>query len=62
MSTLRSKARMIAKYRNTGQTCVCANRFLVQDGVYEAFAEKLAAAVRQLKVGAGSEPASCRGR
>jgi succinate-semialdehyde dehydrogenase/glutarate-semialdehyde dehydrogenase len=36
---------MISKYRNTGQTCVCANRLLVQDGVYDAFAEKLAAAV-----------------
>ncbi len=36
---------MISKYRNTGQTCVCANRFLVQDGVYDAFAAKLAAAV-----------------
>jgi succinate-semialdehyde dehydrogenase/glutarate-semialdehyde dehydrogenase len=42
-----------SKYRNTGQTCVCANRILVQDGVYEAFTEKLAAAVRQLKVGDG---------
>ena len=36
-----------SKYRNTGQTCVCANRLLVQDGVYDAFAEKLAAAVEQ---------------
>ena len=35
-----------SKYRNTGQTCVCANRILVQDGVYDAFAEKLAEAVR----------------
>jgi len=42
-----------SKYRNTGQTCVCANRILVQDGVYEAFTQKLAAAVRKLKVGAG---------
>ncbi|SDE27988.1 NADP-dependent succinate-semialdehyde dehydrogenase [Rhodospira trueperi] len=42
-----------SKYRNTGQTCVCANRLLVQDGVYDAFAEKLAAAVRDMKVGDG---------
>jgi succinate-semialdehyde dehydrogenase / glutarate-semialdehyde dehydrogenase len=34
---------MASKFRNTGQTCVCANRILVQDGVYDAFAEKLAA-------------------
>jgi succinate-semialdehyde dehydrogenase/glutarate-semialdehyde dehydrogenase len=38
---------MASKYRNTGQTCVCANRLLVQDGVYDAFAEKLAAAVSE---------------
>ena len=44
---------MASKYRNTGQTCVCANRLLVQSGVYEAFAEKLAAAVRTLRVGDG---------
>ncbi len=44
---------MASKYRNTGQTCVCANRFIVQDGVYDAFAEKLAAATRKLKVGRG---------
>ncbi|MBM3485404.1 MAG: NADP-dependent succinate-semialdehyde dehydrogenase [Alphaproteobacteria bacterium] len=42
-----------SKYRNTGQTCVCANRLLVQDGVYEAFTEKLKAAVAALKVGDG---------
>jgi succinate-semialdehyde dehydrogenase/glutarate-semialdehyde dehydrogenase len=44
---------MVSKYRNTGQTCVCANRLLVQDGIYEAFAHKLAAAVTKLKVGNG---------
>ncbi len=45
-----------SKYRNSGQTCVCANRFLVQEGVYAAFAEKLIAAVKsQLKVGNGFE-------
>ncbi|MFU8817396.1 MAG: NAD-dependent succinate-semialdehyde dehydrogenase [Pseudomonadales bacterium] len=42
-----------SKYRNAGQTCVCANRMLVQAGVYDAFAEKLTAAVRELKVGDG---------
>jgi len=46
---------MMSKFRNTGQTCVCANRILVQDGVYEAFAEKLSAAVKGLKVGYGLE-------
>ncbi|MGG2398307.1 NADP-dependent succinate-semialdehyde dehydrogenase [Pseudomonas sp. SH1-B] len=46
---------MVAKYRNAGQTCVCANRIYVQDGVYDAFAEKLAAAVAKLKVGQGVE-------
>jgi succinate-semialdehyde dehydrogenase / glutarate-semialdehyde dehydrogenase len=44
---------MAAKYRNMGQTCVCANRIYVQDSVYEAFAEKLAHAVVGLKVGDG---------
>ena len=42
-----------SKYRNTGQTCVCANRFLVQGGVYEEFATKLAAASAALRVGPG---------
>ena len=45
-----------SKYRNAGQTCVCANRLLVQDSVYEAFASKLADKVRTLKVGNGMEP------
>ncbi|TVQ99070.1 MAG: NAD-dependent succinate-semialdehyde dehydrogenase [Desulfovibrionales bacterium] len=44
-----------SKYRNTGQTCVCTNRFLVQDGIYDAFLEKFVAAVSQLKVGDGQE-------
>ena len=44
---------LIAKYRNNGQTCVCANRIYVQDGVYDAFAEKLATAVGKLKTGNG---------
>ena len=44
---------IVSKYRNAGQTCVCANRLYVQDGVYEAFAQKLVAAVEKLKVGNG---------
>jgi len=47
---------MISKYRNAGQTCVCANRLYVQDGVYDAFVEKLAVKVRAIKVGNGFEP------
>jgi succinate-semialdehyde dehydrogenase/glutarate-semialdehyde dehydrogenase len=46
---------MLSKYRNAGQTCVCANRFLVQAGIYDAFAEKLAAKVASLRVGNGLE-------
>ncbi|GAB5510807.1 MAG: NAD-dependent succinate-semialdehyde dehydrogenase [Hyphomicrobiales bacterium] len=46
---------MISKYRNNGQTCVCANRIYVQAGVYDAFAEKLVAAVQKIKVGDGFE-------
>jgi succinate-semialdehyde dehydrogenase/glutarate-semialdehyde dehydrogenase len=52
---------MASKYRNTGQTCVCANRILVQDGVYDAFAGKLKAAVEALKVGDGMEPGVTQG-
>ncbi|GAB4556439.1 MAG: NADP-dependent succinate-semialdehyde dehydrogenase [Geothermobacteraceae bacterium] len=44
---------LISKYRNTGQTCVCTNRFLIQAGVYDAFAEKLAQKVAAMKVGDG---------
>ncbi|NUB17110.1 aldehyde dehydrogenase family protein, partial [Azospirillum brasilense] len=47
------KGAIASKYRNTGQTCVCANRLLVQSGVYDAFAAKLAEAVKALKVGPG---------
>ena len=47
---------MIAKFRNAGQTCVCANRIYVQSGVYDAFAQKLAGRVGALKVGDGLEP------
>jgi len=46
---------MASKYRNAGQTCVCANRLYVQEGVYDAFVEKLKAAVAGLKVGNGLE-------
>ncbi len=46
---------MISKYRNAGQTCVCANRILVQDGIYDTFAEKLASSVMKINVGAGVE-------
>ncbi|MFC7477809.1 NAD-dependent succinate-semialdehyde dehydrogenase [Dankookia sp. GCM10030260] len=52
---------MASKYRNTGQTCVCANRLLVQDGVYDAFAAKLKVAVEALKVGDGMEPGVTQG-
>jgi len=50
------KGAIASKFRNMGQTCVCANRFLVQDGVYDAFAEKLSKAVGALKVGDGMMP------
>jgi succinate-semialdehyde dehydrogenase/glutarate-semialdehyde dehydrogenase len=44
---------LVSKFRNTGQTCVCTNRFLVQDGIYDAFCEKLSATVGRLKVANG---------
>jgi succinate-semialdehyde dehydrogenase/glutarate-semialdehyde dehydrogenase len=50
-----------SKYRNAGQTCVCTNRFLVQDTVYDAFAAKLTAAVDALKVGVGTEAGVTQG-
>jgi succinate-semialdehyde dehydrogenase/glutarate-semialdehyde dehydrogenase len=46
---------MASKYRNAGQTCVCTNRFLVQDGIYDRFVEALAERTRQLKVGSGTD-------
>jgi len=52
---------MASKYRNTGQTCVCSNRFLVQKGVYAAFADKLAAAVAKLPVGNGMDEGIMQG-
>ena len=50
-----------SKYRNTGQTCVCTNRMLVQDAVYDAFAAKLVAAVKALKPAPGLEPGATQG-
>jgi succinate-semialdehyde dehydrogenase/glutarate-semialdehyde dehydrogenase len=52
---------LASKYRNTGQTCVCANRVLVQDGVFDAFAARYKQAVEQLKVGNGMEPGVTQG-
>jgi len=52
---------MASKYRNAGQTCVCANRLYVHDKVYDAFAQKLVAAVEKLKVGHGLEPGVLQG-
>jgi succinate-semialdehyde dehydrogenase/glutarate-semialdehyde dehydrogenase len=49
------KGAIASKYRNAGQTCVCANRIFVQEGVYDGFADKLANAVKALKVGSGTE-------
>jgi succinate-semialdehyde dehydrogenase/glutarate-semialdehyde dehydrogenase len=50
-----------SKYRNTGQTCICTNRFLVQSAVHDEFAEKLAAKVAQFKVGSGFEEGVAQG-
>jgi succinate-semialdehyde dehydrogenase/glutarate-semialdehyde dehydrogenase len=52
---------MISKYRNAGQTCVCANRIYVQDSVHDAFVAKFVAAVAKLKVGDGQEPGVTQG-
>ena len=52
---------LISKYRNAGQTCVCANRLYVQDGVYDAFVDKLAAKVRGIKVGNGFDAGVTQG-
>jgi len=52
---------IISKYRNNGQTCVCANRIYVQDAVYDAFAEKLKTAVGKLKIGNGLEEGTTTG-
>ncbi|WP_174436255.1 NADP-dependent succinate-semialdehyde dehydrogenase [Azospirillum brasilense] len=55
------KGALASKYRNSGQTCVCANRLLVQAGVYDAFAAKLAEAVKQIRVGNGMEAGITQG-
>ncbi len=52
---------MASKYRNTGQTCVCANRIFVQSGIYDEFAKKMAAAVGELKVGDGFDDGVTQG-
>lgn len=52
---------MISKYRNTGQTCVCTNRFFVQDGIYDAFAAKLVEATKKLKTGPGFDDGVSQG-
>jgi len=52
---------IVSKYRNAGQTCVCANRFFVQEKVYEAFTQKLAAKVAALKVGRGTDEGVTQG-
>jgi succinate-semialdehyde dehydrogenase / glutarate-semialdehyde dehydrogenase len=52
---------MASKYRNSGQTCVCANRIYVQDGIYDALAERLVEAVSTLKVGDGRQEGSTQG-
>lgn len=52
---------MAAKYRNSGQTCVCTNRFIVQDGIYDAFAARLAKAANELKVGNGMDDGVTQG-
>lgn len=52
---------MLAKFRNTGQTCVCANRILVQSGIHDAFVERMAAAVSAMTVGDGLEDGVVQG-
>ncbi|WEZ86605.1 NAD-dependent succinate-semialdehyde dehydrogenase [Pseudomonas sp. NyZ480] len=47
---------LIAKFRNSGQTCVCANRFYIQDGIYDRFVERFAERVKELVVGKGDQP------
>ena len=52
---------MLAKFRNSGQTCICTNRFLVQDGIYDAFAERMAEAANRMKVGDGTQEGVSQG-
>ena len=55
------KGAMASKFRNAGQTCVCANRLFVQDGVYDEFSKRLKVAVEKLRVGEGTEPGVTQG-
>jgi succinate-semialdehyde dehydrogenase/glutarate-semialdehyde dehydrogenase len=55
------KGALISKYRNSGQTCICANRLLVQDGIYDAFVEKFAEAVKGFKLGHGFDESTTHG-
>jgi succinate-semialdehyde dehydrogenase / glutarate-semialdehyde dehydrogenase len=55
------KGAIASKYRNAGQTCVCANRILVQDGVYDAFTRRLAESAGAMKVADGFEPGAVIG-
>jgi succinate-semialdehyde dehydrogenase/glutarate-semialdehyde dehydrogenase len=52
---------IVSKFRNMGQTCVCANRIYAQEGIYEAFVERLATKVSEMKVGVGTEPGVVQG-
>lgn len=52
---------LVSKYRNSGQTCICANRLLVQEGIYDAFVEKFAAAVNQFQLGEGFDKNTTHG-
>jgi succinate-semialdehyde dehydrogenase / glutarate-semialdehyde dehydrogenase len=55
------KGAIVSKYRNAGQICVCANRILVLDGVYDAFSKRLAETARAMKVAGGFEPGAVIG-
>lgn len=55
------KGALISKYRNSGQTCICANRLLVQEGIYDAFVEKFAAAVKEFRLGFGFDADTTHG-
>ncbi len=52
---------MLAKFRNSGQTCICTNRFLVQDGIYDAFAQRMSEAANRMKVGDGTQEGVTQG-
>lgn len=52
---------LVSKYRNSGQTCICANRLLVQEGIYDAFVEKFTAAVNEFRIGNGLEEGTTHG-